>query len=1036
MIQRADSLGELMDHVTALEPLLNSTGEEISLLDAEMRYLWVNFSVETSLGLSRQEIVGRSCFDVKRGLESPCPSCHIAETIVSGRLVERKIPGCGGKRTLVIRGIPVFGPDERVMAAFEVTQNVADRRTERVELEKKEHYYRYLFDNAPVGVYQISMDGRYIVANARHAQILGYDSVEELFELVSESTIEKAHYSENESRSSVLKLLLENPNRWSTRETIFRRKDGSPVEVQVHHRIVFSPEGKPLYIDGYLEDISARKSLEREIIKELDIRQKILDAIPISITMKDTGRRYMLVNSSYADLMGIPAERFIGRSLEEVLPGAGAESDEEDERVLESGEQVVTERLITSSKEGEHRWHTVVKTPLFDLDGVIDGIVGCGMDITPLKEAMEALRESENRFRSLVEDIPVMLTTALPNGVSLYANKAFCDTFGLTLEELLGSSFEDLIYEDDRKSVMDTISNLTPENPVVTFEERAIGAGGVVRWQSWVCRAFFDSRSAIILYQAAGVDITDRKEAELALLDARDQAQRANEAKSQLLANVSHEIRTPMNGILGLSELLLEAGLNGEQSNYARMIHTSASNLLSVLNDLLDFSRIEVRGMELNIIPFSPTSLLKEAVELFAPQALEKGLTLELIINDPLPSLLMGDPVRLRQVLINLLSNAIKFTKSGGVAISAKLPRSDEKSADIIFSVSDTGPGIPDSLMDDIFSPFKQGEAYLSRRHGGSGLGLAISNRIVEIMNGFLLPESEPGKGSVFSFRLVFDVAKEGFSTERRVKNSFQPRLHAEPPTVLIVEDNPVNRELVRLMLNRAGIKTTMTTNGQEAIGILSTRRFDLVLMDIQMPEMDGYEATSVIRDLSSSVLDHSVPIIALTAHAAEGFREECLSRGMDDYLSKPFSSTELMELLYKWLPLKDVPLGVTPSAPDCGGESEVRELFDAEPFFSKLFDDREEGKALLELFLELMPDDIELLGREIERRDYKSVARVAHSIKGAAGNACSTRMSSLAKKLQLAAADEDENRTAELFEELQGVYNRVREVIAAEIAR
>ena len=236
-------------------------------------------------------------------------------------------------------------------------------------------------------------------------------------------------------------------------------------------------------------------------------------------------------------------------------------------------------------------------------------------------------------------------------------------------------------------------------------------------------------------------------------------------------------------------------------------------------------------------------------------------------------------------------------------------------------------------------------------------------------------------------------------------------------------------------MLNRAGIKTTMTTNGQEAIGILSTQRFDLVLMDIQMPEMDGYEATSVIRDPSSSVLDHSVPIIALTAHAAEGFREECLSREMDDYLSKPFSSTELMELLYKWLPLKDVPRSVTHSTSDGGGESEVRELFDAEPFFSKLFDDREEGKALLELFLESMPEDIELLGREIERGDYKSAARVAHSIKGAAGNACSYRMSGLAKELQLAAADEDKNRTAELFEELQGVYDRVKEVISAEIA-
>ena len=1040
-MQKVESLRELMDHLTALGPLIDSIGDEVAVHATDLRYLWVGSSRASALGRDCSSIVGEYCYALRHGRSSPCPGCIVTEAIDTCQVVEREYNSQDGGRWVLVRGIPVVGPDGSVIAALEVARDITDKKMREATLEQKEGFYRYLFDNAPVGIYRVSLEGHYTAANARQAQILGYDSAEELIERVARTSIEETHYSASESRSEVIEMLMRNPNRWTSRETVFIRKDGSPVDVLLFHRMVFSEEGVPLYLDGYMEDISGRKALEREIQRELYLRQSILDALPISITLKNRDKRYVLVNRHYSEYMGIPMDEFPGRRISDHLPpGLGRSVDEEDDRVLSTGEGLSLERIMTSP-DGADRWHIVTKNPVRTPDGELFGIVGSAIDITPLREAMEDLAESERRFRTLAEELPVMVSTALADGTLLYVNQTYCDAFRMSREEMLGTSFFDFLPEEDRAAVRREIASLTPESPSVATEERPTDAKGGQHWFRWVNRAFFDPDGNIQVLHSVGEDITPQKEAERAILEARDAAQRASEAKSELLANVSHEIRTPMNGILGLSELLLETNLDAEQREYARMVHTSASNLLTVLNDLLDFSRLEAKGIELSAVPFQPGLLVREAVELFAPQAASKRLRLKLDLDPALPPFLVGDPVRLRQVLINLLSNSVKFTSSGGVSASARVVRSGDRSADVVFSVSDTGPGIPDDLLDDIFSPFRQGESSLSRKFGGTGLGLAISSGIVEMMGGFLLVETAPGEGATFSFMLTLDRASgapdEGADRPDRSVPVARGAAGA-PPSVLIVEDNAVNRELVRLMLTKAGVRSASAVNGREAVEMLSRERFDLVLMDIQMPEMDGYEATAVIRDWSSPVLDHTVPIVALTAHAAPVFRDECLARGMDGYLSKPFSSAGLMEVLYKWLPIAQAaPLPTHSSAPVNGiGEMDGREVFDAEGFFSKLFDDREEGKSLLGLFLEATPEDIGRLRAELERGDLEGAARTAHSIKGAAGNACASLMSGRAKELQLAAKDGDAVRASVLFAELESAFEQARQAIIAEMER
>ncbi len=1039
-IQRAGSIRELIAKIHNLEPLLDSMGDELSLVDPGMRYLWVSSSMESVLGRPREEILGEECFRLHHSYSFPCPDCPVVDALRTGKTVEREIFHPDQQKHFSSRGIPVFDEKDEVIAAFEVTRNITDIINRHSSVAEKERYFRYLFENAPVGIYQVTFEGKYLTVNLKQAQLFGYDSPEDLRDDINNKLINNTHYSKSEERDAIIQALLAHPNEWSTRETVFRKRDGSLFDVQLHHRAVFSPDGTPLHIDGYMEDISGRKALEHKLQQELELRKNIFDAIPVHLYLKDKQGRYLLANKSFSDFKGIPREEFIGKSVFDILERKTALiAAEEDRLVLETGETVSAEERLARGKEETTQWHKVLKTPLLGAGGEIVGVVGCSFDITPLKNAMEALRESEHRFRSLAEDMPLMISTTLADGTILYANKAYCSQFGSGRDEILGTSFLDFLIEEDRETVIRSIAEMTAEDPLSVIEERVLIDDGALRWHRWMNRAFFDPEGRIQFLQGVGEDITERKIADEALRAAKNQAQMASEAKSEFMANVSHEIRTPMNGILGLSELLLETELREEQQKLARMVHTSASNLLGVLNDILDFSKIEAGRMTLNSFSFSPLTLLHEVSELFAPQAKEKNISLEQRIDPELPPVLLGDAVRLRQILMNLVSNAVKFTREGSVILSASVLRNGKDSADILFSVADTGPGIPDHLLEDIFSPFRQGEAFLTRRYGGTGLGLAISSQLAEMMGGVLNVESTLGEGSVFSFLLSFEKDE---SREIRVER-VAPHVPSAARTdtrasVLVVEDNKVNRELVRLLLRKAGYNTALACDGREAIHLLSKENFDLVLMDIQMPEMDGYEATSFIRDPLSPVLDHGVPIVALTAHAAEGFREKCLSRGMDDYLPKPFSSSDLLAVLYKWIPLSGRMQGHGKKAalsPEQDDDSK-QEFFDAKSFFSMLFDDRQEGEELLELFLESVPDDMALLEQSIAEEDYDRIAALSHTLKGTAGNACAPLMSRHAKALQQAAKEENLPAVLRLFAELKYIFTKVERAIRSEFEK
>jgi two-component system sensor histidine kinase/response regulator len=516
------------------------------------------------------------------------------------------------------------------------------------------------------------------------------------------------------------------------------------------------------------------------------------------------------------------------------------------------------------------------------------------------------LQASEERFRTLCGTASVGVFETDANSHCTYANPALLEICGLTLDEILGDGWRRVVHPDDASAAEKDGSGTSPQEEPGRLM-RYLRPDGQTRWVQVSLRSVSSSTGTPPLFVGTVLDITEQKRAEHEWIRAREAAESANRSKSAFLANVSHEIRTPMNGVIGMAEIALATELDSEQRDCLETIQSSAKSLLSIINQVLDFSNIEAGKMELENIEFDLEELLRRSLQPLTLEARDRNLELVCEIAPTVPQQVVGDPVRLRQIVTNLTANALKFTHQGKVVVRVAMDHRKANEIGLRFTVSDTGIGIPPEKLHTIFDPFEQADSSITRSYGGTGLGLSICSRLIALMGGQISVESELGKGSNFAFTVRLGLAKNKVSPgatphmprpDRAQANS----QYSEHTRILFAEDNLVNQKIMASLLKKLGYDVTIVNNGSEALDLLHQQSFDLCLMDVQMPVMDGLTATGRIRQTEDPA--HRLPIIAVTANAMTGDRERFLAAGMDDYLAKPVDTAKLRVMLERWLPV------------------------------------------------------------------------------------------------------------------------------------
>ena len=522
------------------------------------------------------------------------------------------------------------------------------------------------------------------------------------------------------------------------------------------------------------------------------------------------------------------------------------------------------------------------------------------------------LAASEALFRAIFDHAGIGIGTGDLQGHFIRINPAFSTILGYGADELAGRSFREITHpedlEDNARLFEETIAG---DRGAYSLEKRYLRKDGEAVWVHVTATPVWEQPGEMAFLIVMAQDINARKAMEAALESARRRAEAASRAKSDFLATMSHEIRTPMNGILGMAELLGDdAALSPAARNQVETIQRSGETLLAIINDILDFSKIEAGKLALERIPFDPALALNDLARLFSRYADRKGLTLTLHTDPELPRSLVGDGIRVRQVLLNLVSNAIKFTDRGTVSLTSDWTPGEPGRGRLRCSVRDTGIGIALEQVSKLFTAFEQADGSITRKYGGTGLGLTIVKRLLELMGGTIQVESTPGRGSLFQIEIPFETASEAALSSDSAAPSTVANLDIPAGTrILLVEDDAINQAVLTGMLKKIGITPAMAENGRKALEKLRETPFDLVFMDCQMPVLDGFSACRTWRREEAERENGSrVPVVALTAFAMEGDRERCLEAGMDDYLTKPVRSRQLRATLARWLPEGDRP--------------------------------------------------------------------------------------------------------------------------------
>ncbi|MFQ3592904.1 MAG: PAS domain-containing protein, partial [Gemmataceae bacterium] len=912
--------------------------------------------------------------------------------------------------------------------------------------------------------------------------------------------------------------------------------DGAVRWLRESIRAVRDPATGVLHLDGVLSDLSDRKSTEQRLDAERIHLRTLMDNLPEAIYFKDEQGRYVVSNAAHRALLGaVDEDQVVGRTIFDFYPAAQAlEYHQHDLELIAGSQPIVRTEESLQLLDGRVRLYAFTKVQLRQADGRVRGLVCIGRDVTDERTAAQEVARERNLLRTLMDHLPAFIFVKDKQGRFLEANRATLGSLGVqSVEEVRGKTDRDFLPPDRAEAFMEADRRvMSSGQAVLDQEELHIDHAGHARWLATTKVPLRDAHGDIMGIVGICHDITERRTMEAEWRRARDVAEAANRAKSDFLARMSHEIRTPMNGILGMTRLALGTKLTPEQREYLEVVTSSAESLLRIIDDVLDFSRIEAGKLQLEVAPFRLRDTLADALRTLSFRAGQKGLELVCHVDSDVPDLLVGDAGRLRQVMINLVGNSIKFTERGEIVV--RVHRQNDERFTLRFDVHDTGIGIPADRRNAIFEPFEQVDGSITRRFGGTGLGLAISSQLVALMGGRMWLESEVGQGTEFHFTAQFELvdgqqdnnglleppdvhglrvlivddnathrqilhelfvdwrmnptvaasSQEALAELHRAAQAGQPypivladglmpepdgyaltqqiqsspglagavilmvgacdhpeatekvtragaqatllkplkqselldtllrvvstgvscptRLVVEPTTspadtlpplnILLAEDSVINQRLAVRLLEKAGHRVRIAGNGQMAVDCWQDESFDLILMDVQMPEMGGFEATALIRERERQQHpERHTPIIALTAHAMKGDRERCLQAGMDAYVSKPIREPDLFQamrqVIQTYAPerLNERPDDSTlPASRSHEGSSTMPAVYDLNEALDRCGGDRGLLRELIDLFLADMPQQLVNLQKAIDDQNPEIVYRLAHTLKGA----------------------------------------------------
>jgi PAS domain S-box-containing protein len=879
--------------------VIESATDMIYELDDAGNFSFVNPVMEKVIGFSRHEFRNKKYWEIvqpdyvekTKEFYKQQRSKKIDQTYYELPVITKS-----SELIWVGQNVKMFFDGTLVTKVSVIARDITRLKEVNDKLVESEKRYRLISTNSKdlITIYTAEADPKRVFVSPSVKEILGYEPEELIgkspFELILPEDAEKM---KNNTHAITLS------GKSATGEYRIKRKDGRIIWLQSNSNPFSDENGKMIGFQTSARDITEQKIAELALQKSEQRFRILADNAPIGIFQTDITGDYVYVNKRWCEIAGMNEKDAL------IAGWANAIVYEDRQAVFEKWSEALknqtefnTEFRVAGRSMAPRLVHT--QATQVKLDGELIGFIGTVSDVTDLREAQKKLAESEKLYRELLEnalDVTWLIDTS---GHVVYTSSSVASVLGYTSDELAGRSVYSLLQESERPIFDTAFKDSMAGSTLRHVEFRLQKKNGDWVWIDTTTQPVTGPNGKISSVQLTTRDITLKKEAEAALKVAKQKAEEATHAKSQFLSMMSHEIRTPMNAIIGLTHLLLQDKPRPDQIDSLNLLRFSGENLLTIINDILDFNKIEENKITLESIDVDLQGLLANLTQMLRQRADAKDIGLEFFYDPSLPRIFKFDPVRVGQIVTNLMGNAIKFTHHGSVKLSVTSSGKTDSGYCIAFHIQDTGIGIPADKLDSIFERFSQANEDTTRKFGGTGLGLSISRRLLLLMNSDIKVKSTLNVGSQFSFELSLSSG-----SEQLVKSTSSSQGYGHLGIkVLLVEDNRVNQVVAMNFLKRWGVEVVIANHGKEALEKIVTKDYSIVLMDLQMPEMDGYEASRRIRAMNDSYFT-TVPILALTASAMMDVKGKVLAAGMSDFISKPFQPHELFEKIAGFVAMK-----------------------------------------------------------------------------------------------------------------------------------